>query len=620
MQQGNQVTLTTVNADGTTTTKYISAQFLVWTRGLTAAETTQYPTANAIVYAVSRLGGYFNPDSWYVTETAAAVSTAAESMITLTETSSGNTIYVADAHTAREVIATGTGSTLAPEYGGQVPTWVVDESPAAIATLRRALKDTASISDPLLVDNIGEKTATAGTTFDNQIIHTEPEQKSVETGITAFATGGQANATQLTEGINDVTTVATAADSVKYPAAVAGLFVIVKNSDANAMDLFPASGDSINGLAVDTAISVPGGSVVIAFCRDATVWETGEIVAVDDGVVGAPAYTFRTQTDMGLYKVSSTQFGVAVSGALVGGFDASGLFTDTISEQSATAGVTIDGVLNKDGGIVIPAQSGAGGPNNAISSANAGKTLIHLDDAAGNGYFEVTTDDYAFATEYFWIGEGVGAEFAVFAQDFQVSGSGGASRLVVNDTEVSAKVVIDAEAGVTYGSIGTPGTGVTAVHYGDGRNFTTVLTVTGQSVDPPTAAAAEAHGHLMFTFPAGAHIHEFTYMSLALQGGGTVDADTPDVGIGSVIGSGANATLDLVGATAEDYITGQAATDCSGTASVAQSPAVAGYGTGISSNAAAGVKTVHFNYADNWAGADTLTLTGTLVMKWTVLA
>jgi hypothetical protein len=163
---------------------------------------------------------------------------------------------------------------------------------------------------------------------------------------------------------------------------------------------------------------------------------------------------------------------------------------------------------------------------------------------------------------------------------------------------------------------GTAGTNVTAVEYSDGRNYTTELTLSAVSYTV-AGAAAEAIGALIYTFPAGAHFHSVSYMSVAATGGGTVDADTPDVGVGSVIGTGAVATLDGT-ATFEDYITGQTATDCSGTATVAGPlGATAGIHTGISLNASTDVKAVHLNYADTWAGADTFTVTGTIVIKWT---
>ena len=171
---------------------------------------------------------------------------------------------------------------------------------------------------------------------------------------------------------------------------------------------------------------------------------------------------------------------------------------------------------------------------------------------------------------------------------------------------------------VTEANVGTEAADVTATEYGDGRNHTTVLTISGMSISI-AGAAAEAVGKLLYTFPAGAHVQEVTYMSVGLTGGGTVDTDTPDVGIGSVIATGAVSLLNGT-ATFEDYITGQTATNCSGTATVAMTAATAGYGTGISLNAAADAKTVHLNLADTWAGADTITAAGTVVIKWTSMA
>jgi hypothetical protein len=171
----------------------------------------------------------------------------------------------------------------------------------------------------------------------------------------------------------------------------------------------------------------------------------------------------------------------------------------------------------------------------------------------------------------------------------------------------------------TSENIGTAGTSVTAVEYGDGRNHTTVLTISGLAYTV-ASAAAEAIGKLIYTFPAGAHAHEVTSLNVTLQGGGTVDSDTPDVGIGSTEATGAQATLDAVAATAEDYITGQTATDCSGTAVQALTAATAGYGTGISLNDGGDTKTVHLNMADTWAGADTVTVNGTVVIKWTSMS
>lgn len=94
-------------------------------------------------------------------------------------------------------------------------------------------------------------------------------------GITAFAGGGQGSATQLPAKMNRVTTVATAADSVKLPSAVAGLTIVAVNAAAaNAMNVFPATGDSINALAANTAISVAANKVMMFFCVSPGVWHS----------------------------------------------------------------------------------------------------------------------------------------------------------------------------------------------------------------------------------------------------------------------------------------------------------------------------------------------------------
>src|SRR5687767_11683626 len=90
----------------------------------------------------------------------------------------------------------------------------------------------------------GGTTINAGTALSYGTLLTE----GLTTGITAFAGGGQASATALTTSVNNVTVCATAGDSVKLPAAATGLTVTVKNSGATALDIFPASSDSIDAL------------------------------------------------------------------------------------------------------------------------------------------------------------------------------------------------------------------------------------------------------------------------------------------------------------------------------------------------------------------------------------
>lgn len=80
-----------------------------------------------------------------------------------------------------------------------------------------------------------------------------PVLSAANLAITARAGGGQANATQLGYGINVVTVVATATDSVKLPAAYPGALCFVRNADAaDSTTVFGFGTDTIDGIASAT--------------------------------------------------------------------------------------------------------------------------------------------------------------------------------------------------------------------------------------------------------------------------------------------------------------------------------------------------------------------------------
>jgi hypothetical protein len=163
---------------------------------------------------------------------------------------------------------------------------------------------------------------------------------------------------------------------------------------------------------------------------------------------------------------------------------------------------------------------------------------------------------------------------------------------------------------------GTVGTGVTAVeHSSDGKNFTTILTLTGVAFTIGDNAAL-ADGALIYTFPAGAVVINSASINVGLSlTTGTPTTDTPEVALGTTIASGANATLGAVAATAEDICGPAVADDVAGTAEVLTT------GSSFVIEAAA-AHTVHLNYADTWADVDdtAATAAGTVAINWTLLA
>jgi len=194
------------------------------------------------------------------------------------------------------------------------------------------------------------------------------------------------------------------------------------------------------------------------------------------------------------------------------------------------------------------------------------------------------------------------------------------SAAAANSTASSVAMVDANKRLQTAAGLGTPGTGVTAVEYGDGRTHQTVLTLGASCVLPAIAGgAALGVGKLLYTFPAGAQIIDAAYMSVAItQTQAHINADTPEIGLGSVVASGAVSVLSGT-ATFEDILTGQVAADCTGTATVKTALPTAGVPL---ITEAAGSKAVYLNVADTWAasGDAAALLTGTVVINWRTMA
>lgn len=100
------------------------------------------------------------------------------------------------------------------------------------------------------------------------VVTTMPSQNA----LTALAAGGQTGATALIPGLNRVTVVATAGDSVKLPASTAGMFVIVHTAAVLAPDVFPFLGDAINGLGANNALRQPANTTAVYHCEVAGTW------------------------------------------------------------------------------------------------------------------------------------------------------------------------------------------------------------------------------------------------------------------------------------------------------------------------------------------------------------
>jgi len=138
------------------------------------------------------------------------------------------------------------------------------------ATTKTVNIGTAGVSGSTTNINIGSAVsgATSTTTLNGLVVD------SISAAVSA-AGATQATATLLTTTINNVTVVAAAADGVRLPTAVAGLRMLIRNSDAaDALKIYPATGGQINALGTNASFSLAAGATIEIFASTTTQWYT----------------------------------------------------------------------------------------------------------------------------------------------------------------------------------------------------------------------------------------------------------------------------------------------------------------------------------------------------------
>ena len=151
---------------------------------------------------------------------------------------------------------------------------------------------------------------------------------------------------------------------------------------------------------------------------------------------------------------------------------------------------------------------------------------------------------------------------------------------------------------------------------GDSLRITEV-TVSALPLVTPAGAAPLAGGHLLTTLPAGNICIKSCVMNLNLleASGSTNAAKTPDLGVGTSVGAGANATLNAVDSgKAENIMTGQTASALNATTRTINSVNT------ILAIPSANAHTIYLNCADTWAGAGGAVIAdGKVVIEWCFL-
>ena len=123
-------------------------------------------------------------------------------------------------------------------------------------------------------DNFTLKVSADGSTFFNALkmlaSSGRTALKANGSGLSAAGTT-QGTATAITNQTNEFTTVAASSGAI-LPSPEQGEFIFVANAGANAMNVYPATGHSINALAANAAFSLAAGKNALFWAATASKW------------------------------------------------------------------------------------------------------------------------------------------------------------------------------------------------------------------------------------------------------------------------------------------------------------------------------------------------------------
>jgi hypothetical protein len=195
----------------------------------------------------------------------------ASSTITLQGTTSSTTALGTAATTGTTTIG-GTSQTGAITVGQSTvsQTTNIQAGATASGSTKTVNIGTAGVSGSTTTISIGSAVsgATSTTTLNGLVID------SISAAVSAAGTT-QAGATGLVSNINNVTVVTAAAAGVRLPTAVAGMRILIRNSDsADTLSIYPATGGTINALAANAAFTLAAGSTIELMATTTTQWYT----------------------------------------------------------------------------------------------------------------------------------------------------------------------------------------------------------------------------------------------------------------------------------------------------------------------------------------------------------
>jgi hypothetical protein len=230
-------------------------------------------------------------------------------------------------------------------------------------------------------------------TFTNKTL-TTPVINGATVGVAATVTAGTNAQGQgpLSSDFNIVTTAAANPSGITLLSATSGRSVIVVNRGANPINVFPATGSTIDTLGVNTAISIPINGWMQFTASSTTQWYSSfnEIVsgsAIVGNISGAAASLSPGNTINGTTFTGASPITVTAN--------TTNALTVNNSGTGAASGTTFNG-----SGAVTVSYNTVGAPSTTGTNAS-GTWSIAITGNAGSSTLAATTNDVASATTFF---------------------------------------------------------------------------------------------------------------------------------------------------------------------------------------------------------------------------
>lgn len=365
----NQVSLTEILEGGTTVARRLSGDKIVYVRAANAGEKQE--TSASAVATIYFKNGYESGGElgrMIVTTALASISTNAETLIALTESDSGATWYFNPAWFLR-IDTSGSGSLLTIDSFHRSRQFTVDESPSVIATAVSSLVNAIGLPVGVMYTNTSNSLTGS---FDMEIADTSNvsptiRQKDVTNNPNALTlvnngTGAdiETDSLTLTDGKISPKTGVVAEIEVADTFNVAAL-TLDQNDSTNNPDVLV-----IENAGTGNDITAPNYSL------------NGGVLNVADGLVGAPSYSFTSDTDTGVYLLTPGQMGITVGGVLRATMQSDGMHIDEIRERVDGTGVFMVKAENPTGTNArktLVCQYDFATDGGAVGSINLGETL-----------------------------------------------------------------------------------------------------------------------------------------------------------------------------------------------------------------------------------------------------